>query len=75
MKKNDVLTQSTYLPSVEIRPGDRSLRDPNRRRKRNAHYHATSLWGESSRKVVVGDHLSSKPSGFSGSGGFGMDAV
>ena len=30
MKKNDVLTQSTYLPSVEIRPGDRSLRDPNR---------------------------------------------
>ena len=27
MKKNDVLTQSTYLPSVEIRPGDRSLRD------------------------------------------------
>ena len=30
MKKNDVLTQSIYLPSVEIRPGDRSLRDPNR---------------------------------------------
>jgi hypothetical protein len=30
MKKNDVLTQSTYLPSVEIRPGDQSLRDQSR---------------------------------------------
>jgi hypothetical protein len=30
MKKNDVLTQSTYLPSVEIRPGDQSLRDQGR---------------------------------------------
>jgi len=33
MKKNDVLTQSTYLPSVEIRPGDQSLRGENLRAK------------------------------------------
>src|SRR5215510_1966341 len=63
------------LTSGEIRPGDQSLRDQNRSVESGTLAITQPYLGKNSRKVVVGYHLSSKPSGFSGSGDFGMDAV
>ena len=76
MNKNNVSMHSTYSPSGEIEPGDQSLSDQNRPVKSESLTIAQPHSRENlSQKVVVGDHLSGKPSGLSGSRGFDMDAV
>src|SRR4030095_12525884 len=74
MNKNDLSIHSTYSPSDEVSTGCSEFnRSKSSRRKRNSPYSATG--GESSRKVVVRDHLSSKPSCFFCSGCSGLSPV